>query len=47
MTTNEWICENMLQGDTAHPREALHAAFSALGIARVVRGARALAQQRP
>lgn len=44
---NERTCENLLQGDTADLHEALHAAFSALGIARVVRGARALAQQRP
>lgn len=44
---NERTCENLLQGDTADLHEALHAAFSALGIARVVRGARALAQRRP
>jgi hypothetical protein len=34
--------ENLLEGGTSDPREALHAAFSELGIARVVRGARAL-----
>ena len=26
MTVNEWTCENLLQGDTADPHEALHAA---------------------
>jgi hypothetical protein len=31
MSTKEWTCENVLQGDTTDPREALHAASFPFG----------------